>query len=249
MNDPRVSVIVPCRNYGRFLAEALDSVLGQSIRDVEILLFNDGSTDETDGVARRYARDGRVTYIPQRRRGLAVTRNAGLRLARGRYVQFLDADDALHPDKLARQVTVLEADPTLAATYCPHLAIDAAGRQISDPIPWRPISTEAPAHDLLVQWERDLHIPPVCFLFRRAALEGLSFDESLPTHEEWDLYLRLAARGGRLHATSEPLASYRLHAGSLSTDAPRMSIGRRRVLEKVARWDGLLGQAAGRCLP
>src|SRR5207247_11020691 len=100
MSKPRVSVIIPCRNYGRFLPDALDSALAQTIGDVEILLFNDESTDDTDRVARRYAHDARVTYIPQARRGLAGTRNEGLRRARGRYVQFLAADDLLHPDTL-----------------------------------------------------------------------------------------------------------------------------------------------------
>ena len=248
MSNPRVSVIIPCRNYGRFLPAALDSVFAQTIREVEILLFNDESTDETDRLARRYAHDARVTYIPQARRGLAGTRNEGLRRVRGTYVQFLDADDALHPEKFVRQAGLLDDDPTLAATYCPYTTIDEDGRRIREPIPWRPISAEAPARDLLVHWERDLHIPPVCFLFRRAALDGLSFDESLPTHEEWDFYLRLVAKGGRLHATPEPLACYRRHAGSLSTDAPGMDVGRQRVLEKAARWDRLLGPDAGRHL-
>jgi glycosyltransferase involved in cell wall biosynthesis len=248
MSPPDVTVIIPCRNYGRFLADALESALSTLTLNVEILLFNDESTDDTDRVARRYAEDERIRYVRQRQRGLAGTRNIGLRRARGRYVQFLDADDILHPEKLVRQVRLLDDDMTIAATYAPHITVDAAGRRIDEPVPWRPLSTDDPLHDLLTNWDRTLHLPPLGFLFRRAHLDGLTFDESLPTHEEWDFYLRLLARGARLQPSAEPLAFYRRHAGSLSTDLRKMTAGRRMVLEKVAGWGGVVGDIAVACL-
>jgi glycosyltransferase involved in cell wall biosynthesis len=248
MSVPDVTIIIPCRNYGRFLKAAIDSVLSQSAQSFEILLFNDDSTDDTDAVAKAYMGDPRISYVRQPRRGLSATRNAGLRRARGRYIQFLDADDLLDQGKLHLQVGLMESNLTLAATYCPYRAIDQHGAEIDDPIRWRPISSSAPLEDLLFSWDRDLHVPPVCFLFRRELLAVIQFDEALPTHEEWDFYLQLAFRSAPFHASSEPMASYRRHAGSLSTDSHRMEIGRRLVLQKVVQRGGRTGLWAEQCL-
>jgi len=248
MSRPVVSVIIPCRNYGRFLAETLESALSQTLQDIEILLFNDDSTDDTDQVARAYSSDRRITYIRQARLGLSRTRNNGIKRAGGRYIQLLDADDVLYPEKLELQSRLLDGAPDTAATYGPHIAIDESGRVIDDPIPWRPIAAENPLEDLISRWDHDLHIPPVCFMFRRVDLGGLQFDESVPTHEEWDFYIELLARGHRFFATSEPLAAYRRHSGSLSTDVPRMEDGRRLVLEKFVRRGGPAGAYARRRL-
>lgn len=248
MLNPVVSVIIPCRNYGRYLREALDSVLDQSLGDLEVLLFNDDSTDETDQVARSFSRDRRVKYVHQTRQGLARTRNFGLTQATGRYIQFLDADDVLLPEKLATQSQHLDRDVEAAATYAPHLTIDASRRTIEEPIPWRQISEVDPVRDLVTRWDRDLHIPPVCFLFRREHLGGIRFDPALPTHEEWHFYLQLLIQGGQFRATVEPLALYRRHAGSLSTDSARMEAGRRQVLEEVTRWGGRAAEYASQQL-
>jgi glycosyltransferase involved in cell wall biosynthesis len=232
--SPAVSVIVPCHNYGRFLPRAVDSALAQSLRDIEMIVLDDGSTDETPEVAEGYASNPRVTILRQPQRGLARTRNRGLALAQGQYVQFLDADDMLAPTKLERQARLLEDDPGLTGAYSAYVCVDEVDRPTGERCESRPLDPGDPVRDLIVSWERDLHIPPVCFLFRRADLEDVRFDDSLPTHEEWDFYLRLILTGRRFLAMPEILASYRRHPGSLSRQPRAMEIGRKRMLQKLA---------------
>ena len=110
-----MSIIVPCHNGARFLAEALDSALAQTHPAVEVIVVDDGSIDDTPSVLGRYA--GRVRVLRQRNRGPSAARNAALDVARGDYVAFLDADDRFPPDKLEKQLAVFEADPELDVVY------------------------------------------------------------------------------------------------------------------------------------
>jgi glycosyltransferase involved in cell wall biosynthesis len=112
MTSPLISCIVPVFNGERYLGEALDSILAQTYRPLEVIVVDDGSTDGTAALAETY-RD-RVRYAYQPEAGPPATRNQGVRLARGEYVAFLDADDLWHPEKLARQVALLQARPELA---------------------------------------------------------------------------------------------------------------------------------------
>src|SRR5439155_1711594 len=114
--DRLVSVIVPCHNGARFLAEALDSALAQTHPATEVIVVDDGSVDDTPAVLTRYA--GRVRLLRQsRNRGPSAARNVGLRVARGEYIAFLDADDRFLPDKVARQAAVLDARPEVGLVY------------------------------------------------------------------------------------------------------------------------------------
>lgn len=105
---PRVSVLIPCYNAGRYLAEALDSVLAQTYRDFEIIVVDDGSTDDSAAVAARYPQ---VRYFHHAHSGISVTRNLCLSKAEGEFVVFLDADDLWMPDKLEKQVAYLDRHP------------------------------------------------------------------------------------------------------------------------------------------
>src|SRR5262245_56603663 len=109
-----VSVIIPCYNQGRFLAEAIESIMVQVLPDVEIIVVNDGSTDNTAEVAAHYPQ---VRYIYQQNQGLAAARNTGLRHSTGRYLVFLDADDRLLPEALIHNQKYLEARPECAFAF------------------------------------------------------------------------------------------------------------------------------------
>src|ERR1700750_2164810 len=107
-----VSVVVPTYNYAHFIGRMFDSLLAQTYTHWECIVVDDGSTDETGQVVARMAeRDPRVRYVRQRNQREAVAKNTALNLARGRYVQFLDADDLIEPLKFERQVEFLEANP------------------------------------------------------------------------------------------------------------------------------------------
>jgi glycosyltransferase involved in cell wall biosynthesis len=235
--DKLVTIIVPCFDQGHFLADALDSVLGQTHPAWECIVVNDGSSDATADVAERYAaRDSRVRLFSQENRGLSAARNIGLNLARGRYVQFLDADDWIAPEKLERQVNVLATCDAPAAAYCyfhfadPH-DISKTMRSGRD---CPRLSSVDPFHDIAWRWELDLTLPAHCFLFdtRLFAADNIRFDENLPNHEDWDCWLRIFRGVPALVLVEAHLAVYRLGSGSLSKNTVRMWQGARTVCLK-----------------
>jgi len=110
-----ISVIIPVHNAERYLAEAIESVLAQTYQPLEIIVINDGSTDNSEAVAKRYVPS--VRYYTQQNKGIGPTRNRGAELARGRFLAFLDADDLWVADKLERQMALFEADPELDMVF------------------------------------------------------------------------------------------------------------------------------------
>src|SRR3990167_8128796 len=122
MGTPRVSVVIPTYNYARYLPQAIDSVLGQTYPHIEVVVVDDGSTDESRDVLRAYG--SRIRWVQQERQGVSAARNRGVRESRGDLVAFLDADDRWLPTKLERQV----------ARWCnePELGLVHAGEEIID---------------------------------------------------------------------------------------------------------------------
>jgi glycosyltransferase involved in cell wall biosynthesis len=187
-HPPRVSVIIPAYNCARWLGQAIDSVLGQTLRDLELLVIDDGSTDATGEVARAYG--DRLRYARQENRGPAAARNHGMRLARGELIAFLDADDLWLPAKLERQAALLDRDPRVGVVYCDGLFIDPDGRPIENYVRQTPLHRGRVAIELFC--DHFLMTPAV--VFRRVLLETAgAFDESLRVGEDYDFFLRLAA--------------------------------------------------------
>jgi glycosyltransferase involved in cell wall biosynthesis len=222
---PVVSVIIPTRDYAQYLPEAFESVRAQTFADWECVVVDDGSTDETRAILTKWAaEDVRVRFTRQPRRGLSAARNRGLALCRGRYVQFLDADDLLVSTKLERHVEALDRAPEIEIVYGPTRYFDDEdprrvlrdGLRSDDLGSLRPVSGSG--SDVL---ERllDANIMTVAApLVRRSMLgEVGGFDEGLGRLEDWDLWLRCAVAGKRfLFVPSEdPVALIRVHAGSL----------------------------------
>src|SRR4028118_650117 len=118
MNSPLVSVVPPCYNYGAYLGETLESLIAQTYPHWECWVIDDGSTDNSADVAQTYAaRDRRIRYVHQKNSGPAAARNAGLQRCTGDYIQLLDADDLLEPDKFRLQVELMEARPEVGLVY------------------------------------------------------------------------------------------------------------------------------------
>ena len=133
--DKLVSVIIPAYNAGRFLSETLKNVLDQDYSEIEVLVVNDGSTDNTDEMINNYLHDKRVKYIRQQNMGCSGAKNTGLRHAIGSYIQFLDADDLLSNNKIISQVSVLENEPDSIAvcrTKTFNLSVDDLDSQEID---------------------------------------------------------------------------------------------------------------------
>ncbi len=208
-----VSVIIPVYNMAPYIAEALGSLFAQTWREIEAIVINDGSTDETEARLAPYRE--RIVYIKQKNRGVMAARNAGLRVARGRYVALLDGDDLWAPKFLERLVGMLESDESLSAAYPNAVFLDSpsfSGRLYQEIFP----AIEPVTFDRVLRGE--------CHIFsslvmRREALEDVGlFDESLKGQgaEDLDLWLRMLQRGHRFKFTSESLAKYRWRHDSLS---------------------------------
>jgi glycosyltransferase involved in cell wall biosynthesis len=123
---PLVSVVIPCFNYGRFLPEAVDSVLSQGVTDLEVIIVDDGSTDETPEVVARLT-DPRIRAYRFQNGGNSAARNHGIELARGEFLAFLDADDRWLPGKLERQLALLEAEPGVGMVFTDFRRFDDHG--------------------------------------------------------------------------------------------------------------------------
>lgn len=221
---PLVSVVIPVWNGAATIERTLASALAQTFGDIEVLVINDGSTDDT---AERVARctDPRVQRHDFSNAGLAASRNRGIRLARGEFIAFLDADDLWRPRKLELQLAALRARPAAALAYGFSDCIDADDRDIGR---GSHIECSGKVYEQLLHANfLDNGSTP---LVRAAALATSGvFDETLPAAEDWDLWLRLAWHF-EVVCVPEPLTLYRVHGQSMSGNLPRQEAACLRVL-------------------
>ena len=204
--NPRVSVIIPCYNYGRFLNESLASVASQTLKPIETLIIDDGSTDpETIAILHDLSTPG-TKIIRQDNHGLAGARNSGIRHSRGDYVYFLDADDVLFPDCLEKLAGLLEQSTDAIAACC---GVKPFGGE-QDGTEWRACYYP---YLILVEntWAAGL-------MLRKQSLEELSlwYDESMCNgYEDWEFNIRLAQTGRPIEIHPGALYHYRLHPHSM----------------------------------
>ncbi|MDQ3686916.1 MAG: glycosyltransferase family 2 protein [Acidobacteriota bacterium] len=228
---PAVSVIIPAYNAAAFIGETLASVFAQTFTDYEVVVVNDGSPDtpELEKVIAPW-RD-RINYIVQENRGLSGARNTGLRHARGEFVALLDSDDLWEPNYLRMQTGLLEADPTIDVLYCDATLFgdERAGKKFMDA---SPSAGEVTLKRLISQ---ECNVMVSVTARRSAIIEAGMFDESLRSSEDFDLWLRIAHRGGRIAYHREALVRYRCRPGSLSADVVWMCQHILRVLGKVEK--------------
>ncbi|HRN66659.1 MAG TPA: glycosyltransferase [Promineifilum sp.] len=221
---PTISVIIPCYNQGRFLKFAIDSVIAQTFEEWEVIIVNDGSTDDTAQVVAGYD-DARVRYVYQENRGLSAARNTGLRESHSEYVAFLDADDAWTPSFLQHSLLPMLNDQRPGMVYSRYRFLDDRGNLQSQ------IGGEALESTRFRRViRRGGFFPPNCALVRRSAIDKVGCFKSLPTGaEDWDLWLRIAEEFPVV-GLEDPLAYYRIYPGSMSTNGLRMQISRFAVL-------------------
>lgn len=191
---PRVSVVIPAYNAAALLPRAIASVAAQTMRDVEVLVVDDASSDNSADAAEGLLRGLGLTHqvLRQTRNGgPAVARNAGVAMARGDYVAFLDADDVWMPEKLARQVALLDANSNVTLCGCQADWVDSEGMVVA------PLFEDLPA--LLPDgWKRLLwhcYVATPCAVVRRADLGTQPFDPALRVGEDRDLWIKLATNG------------------------------------------------------
>jgi glycosyltransferase involved in cell wall biosynthesis len=226
VREPLVSAVVPAYNAARTLRAAVESILLQTVGDIEVIVVDDGSEDDTAEVARAIA-DPRVRLVSQANGGASAARNAGIRSARGQYVAFLDADDLWLPHKLARQLALFGSRRDVHAVHCGATYVDDELRVLSvRPCrPWRD-----PLLDVLLF--KNLAAFPSTLLAKREKLERRGFDTALVMHEDWDVAIH-AARHWNLQPVEAPLTLYRVHRGNRSRDVERHLASGLRVLNRA----------------
>lgn len=242
---PGVSVIIPCYNGARFLPQAIDSVLAQSHPRVEVIVVDDGSTDETAEVVRGYS--GRVRYLYQDNAGLSAARNAGIRAATHDFVSFLDADDCFHPHMIETMCKTLESlSPDYALVGCHADWIDENGDGLVRRLHVVPTCREVRAKDLILM----SRFPCTVLVGRAALTECGLFDPALKSSEDRDMWIRIATRH-RLFLLPDRLVEIRRHSHNMSKNAARQSRSIRAVLRKaylsraISRWNLPLWLQAG----
>lgn len=187
---PKVSVIIPAYNAATWVGRAVDSVLSQTWTDLEILVVDDGSTDDTRNVLAGFSPP--VQVLTQANAGPAAARNLGLARATGEYVAFLDADDYWRPEKLARQVALLDRQPDVGFCSTATELVDTAGHHLGD---WPCGPAGAPMPDILFMHGTVISGSTSGVLVRRdLVIEVGGFDTTLRGFEDPDLWIRLAAR-------------------------------------------------------
>ncbi|HSC21064.1 MAG TPA: glycosyltransferase [Solirubrobacterales bacterium] len=209
-SPPAVAVVIPCFNQAHYLAEAIESVLSQTLSPAEVVVVDDGSEDNSHEVAGRYEK---VTRMRQRNRGVAAARNAGMQATSSEYLVFLDADDRLLPEAIEMGAGALARRPNIAF-------VSGFSRDIGDDGRVLPGERQP-----LVTQDHYLRLLEDCFIwsgssivYRRSALEAVGgFDESLGAGDDYDLYLRLARRFP-IFCHETVVTEYRRHGTNTTRD-------------------------------
>jgi glycosyltransferase involved in cell wall biosynthesis len=214
---PRVSFVVTNHNYARFLPQAIDSLLGQSFKDLELIVVDDCSTDDSGSVLDRYEHDPRIRIVRHTTNtGSIRAYNEGLLMAQGEFVGVFDADDyALDPDAVARQVALFDADQSVGLVYSAFDQVDEYSQafRACRPFPADYVRSGLAEFGDLIFLNYIAHSGT---LVRRTCHEELGYyDLRLPYAGDWELWLRVASRYG-VGYVSAPLYAYRVHINNMT---------------------------------
>lgn len=225
---PKFSVIIPAYNCEKFVGEAIESVFNQTYLDLEIIVIDDGCTDSTKSVIKQYVSD-KLVYIFQENQGVSTARNRGIDIAKGEYIAFLDCDDLWLPEKLEKQLELLEKKPQIALVFSDCYIIDSAGNILKRSFDkGRPPRGEV-FNELLM--ENFIPIPTV--VIRKKVFERIGgFDARFGIAADYHLTLRVA-ESFTIDFIDIPLAKYRIHQSNMSRS---VDIGVYEELEIVDYW-------------
>lgn len=227
---PLVTAAITTYNRARFLPDAVESILGQTVKDFELLVVDDGSSDDTESVIARYG--NRIRYVRQENQGRARARNTAVNLARGDLIAFCDSDDRWAPDRLERQLRVLENRPEVGMVHGQVELVDANGCPMREGTAGhRALFTKAHrggAH--YAGYACECRCLSSTILIRRSVFETIGYyDPELPI-EDYDLYLRLLLDYEVEFLDGPPLAQHRQHSENVQ---PRqLALGQIRTAEK-----------------
>lgn len=220
---PLVSIIIPTYNNNPVVCQAIDCSLNQTYENLEIIVVDDGSTDNTEQLLNEKYK-GKIVYIRQENKGTGGARNTGIRNASGKYLQFLDADDLLDLDKINIQISRLRNISGMALSYCDYIRCDIDDVTVTYGRTSPVLQEKKPFDDIMLKWETKLSIPMHCFIFDAAFFKegGIAFDESLPANEDWDCWMSIFALGPSVDFVDRALVYYRVRRDSRCSNRLKM---------------------------
>lgn len=222
-DSPLVSVYITNYNYERFIEASIRSVYNQSLKDWELIIIDDGSTDGSRDIIEKYREDDRVTIIYQQNKGLNITNNVAMRVAKGKYLMRLDADDYLVDTALEKMSQALEADDELGLVFPDYYYVDAEGNKTG----------QEKRHNF--DKEVSLYDQPAhgaCTMIRLSFLKKLGgYNESFTCQDGYDLWLKFITHY-TVSNVNEPLFYYRRHGSNLTTNEERI-LETRRAIKKT----------------
>lgn len=225
---PRVSVIIPTYNRANLLAHAIQSVLEQTMSDLQLIVVDDGSTDNTPDVIAHF-KDPRLCYVRQTNQGRSAARNHGARLARSDFLGFLDSDDMYLPESLEAHLKKFRQQPKLGMTIGGYQYVNEKGQPTGERLPW----TEGGSLDLY-GWLFNCYATPCSVLLRTSWFERVGgFYVNLDMAEDWEFFLRLAHAGCPMRWLQQPVYQYREHTGSSVHAITKHRDGALQALERL----------------
>lgn len=227
----KVSIIIPAYNAAKYIVRAIESVLGQNCDNLEIIIVDDGSKDNTESLLREYVGDKRIKYLKTENKGVSHAINRGLKEITGDYVCFLHADDVFLPDKIKKQITFMQRFPQYGISYTNEsYFLEGTDRRVES-------QNFRFSGDIFYFLKRSNFIHMSTVMLRREVLGSERLDETLACHEEWDLFLRLSQKGVKFLYAGEILSSIRVHSENLSFDTGVMDRTRNAVGKRAkALW-------------
>ncbi|HKU73548.1 MAG TPA: glycosyltransferase family A protein [Pyrinomonadaceae bacterium] len=227
-----VSVVIPTYNYGRFIKEAISSVLDQTRSPAEIIVVDDGSTDETAAVVAAFGKA--VRYIRQDNAGVCAARNLGVSESTGELIAFLDADDTIEPSNLEKQGARFESDEQIGLVHCAMREFDD---KTGETIRLHMQGGEDDVADNLLLWDGPLIVAPGAVIVSRKAFDRVGgFDTRMKVSEDWDFCYRVA-RLFKVGFVAEPLLNYRSHKAAAHLNLDNMERGMLMFYEKAFTTD------------
>lgn len=223
--DRLVSVIIPTYNRAHLICDALDSVLSQTHRPLEVIVVDDGSSDDTAGAIQLWKSahndsDTTIHFIEQDNRGGNAARNAGISAANGEYIAFLDSDDCWHPDKTARQLALLTSQANVGAVYCGVQHLDLSSNRLIESAR-RSYPQGALLNQLLVH---DITAPTSAYLLKKEVFQVVGpFDEALQARQDWDMWIRVASQF-HIAAVPQVMVDLREHTGPRTASDPQREL-------------------------
>ncbi len=234
MEQPLVSIIIPSYNAARYVADAVESALAQTYGNKEVIVIDDGSTDNTKEVLAPYIQSGKVKYIIQANKGLSGARNTAIREAKGSYIALLDADDFFLPEKMEKQIEHLESHPECDISYCDlyHFYEDEPNHLLK--LQYKYYSGDKVLPHLI----QGNFIAPLAVVLRRSAFDRFGyFDETMRRSEDLEFWIRVASAGGVICFLPEILGKLRMRKSGNLQDAksqPAVKLTNLQILDRLA---------------